>query len=160
MDNSELSDNIELSDDIELSVATTTGSPDGPLVPPDAPDHENWNVSPSDVTSAADDWRMESPGMPFSSDIMYSLTSCPRNSKLFFAWSLMASTSAWPWGLHLGAVIVLDTRRSLSNSIILIVPWKCPCSGLTTRGNGSMGPSNSRSSRPPAQQKGMYLSWC
>jgi hypothetical protein len=76
-------------DDSELPVVTPprqrTPVPTSPLVPPDDPFHETWNVSPSDVASAADDWRMGSPGMSLSSNVVYSLTSCPRNFKLFFA---------------------------------------------------------------------------
>jgi hypothetical protein len=47
--------------------------PDGPLVPHDAPDHETWNVSPSDLNLIADDWRMGSPGMYF---IVPAILSC------------------------------------------------------------------------------------
>jgi len=51
-----------------------TPFPDGPLVPPDAPDHDTWNVCPSDVVSAADDLRMGLPGMPLFDNLMHLLT--------------------------------------------------------------------------------------
>jgi hypothetical protein len=39
-----------------------TPMPDGPLVPPGDPDHEIWNVSPSDVAPVDEDWPMTPPG--------------------------------------------------------------------------------------------------
>jgi hypothetical protein len=52
-----------------------TPVPDGPLVPPDDPDSEMWNVSSSDVVPVDDDWRTGSPGMSPSNSLLYPLMS-------------------------------------------------------------------------------------
>lgn len=49
-----------------------TPIPDGPLVLPDNPGHEAWNICPGDLT-VVNDWRMGSPGVSCANYLLHLL---------------------------------------------------------------------------------------